>query len=402
MGRKPKMPVSTTQLANPFGILSSYLGEVWSDSDIPLTSYKEMVEKDETVAASLEFLAYNTANKIGDYIHPNPEVQNFVRKNLERMETPLEALITKLVINALVYGFAVAEIVWEVVDDKYMVKRVVVVPSDTLHAKLNDYDIESFIQNTGFDKIEIPREKVIFVKMGEGVLGQSALRRAWRPYRFKSALFKFWAIAMERYSMPILFGQTTDVERLVEDLRNLWINGVIATDTSTDIKLLEPRVNIAGEFREAIEYANQLIARSLLVPPLLLSTERSGAYSLGRVQMNLFMSAVERLAKIVAEALLNDFISKIISYNFEGVDSYGAFLFRTQPSAEEMSRLALAFNQLVGAGVLDPVEDGNWIRAMIGAPRQQVLESAKQPETEQELAEFYDSLFGGGEDANET
>jgi len=397
MGRPKKKTISATQLANPFGILNEYLGEVWADSDIPLNYYKEMVEKDETVAASLEFLAFNTANKIGSYVHPDPQIQEFVRKALENMETPLENLITRMVVNALVYGFAVAEIVWKIDGDKYTIRKIEVIPSETLHAKVDNYEITAFIQTTTREKVVIPREKTIFIKMGSGVLGQSSLRRAWRAYRFKSALFKFWAIAMERYSMPILYGQTTDAEKLVEDLKNLWMNGVIATDTATDIKLLEPKVNIAGEFRDAIEYANQLIARSLLVPPLLLSTERSGAYSLGRVQMNLFLSAVERLAKIVSEALLNDLIQKIITYNFSNVAEFGSFLFRSQPSPEDMSRLALAFNQLVGAGVLDVNTDGDWIRSMLGAPKQQV---GTDTEYIKEAEKIYNDLFGG-ENTNE-
>ena len=390
---KKKKTEATTQLANPFGILTEYLGEVWADSDIPLDSYKEMLERDETVAASLEFLAFNVANKIGSYLHPDPEISQFVKSALDNMDTPLENLVTRLVINALVYGFAVAEIVWKVEDDKYTIRKVEVIPSETLHAKVENFEIISSIQTTGVRKVIIPREKTVFIKIGSGVLGQSSLRRAWRAYRFKSALFKFWAIAMERYSMPILYGKTADTETLVEQLKDLWVNGIIATDTSTEIELLEPRVNIAGEFRDAIEYANLLIARSLLVPPLLLTTERTGAYSLGRVHFNLFMTAVERLAKIIAEALINDLIYRLITYNFTDVKEYGSFLFRSQPSPEDMSRLALAFNQLVGAGVLDVSTDGDWIRSMLGAPKQKIETYTGYIK---EAEKVYEDLFGGG------
>ena len=193
--------------------------------------------------------------------------------------------------------------------------------------------------------------------------------------------------------MPILYGKTADTETLVEQLKDLWVNGIIATDTSTEIELLEPRVNIAGEFRDAIEYANLLIARSLLVPPLLLTTERTGAYSLGRVHFNLFMTAVERLAKIIAEALINDLIYRLITYNFTDVKEYGSFLFRSQPSPEDMSRLALAFNQLVGAGVLDVSTDGDWIRSMLGAPKQKIETYTGYIK---EAEKVYEDLFGGG------
>ncbi len=380
MAKKNK--VLSKQVSQTYPFLSSVLQEAIRDDDISLAEYKEMLKKDETVGAAVEFLAYNVVNRIGDYSHPNGEVRKFVRYNFENLENSLSIILTQLVVNLVSYGFSVGELVWENVGDKLVLRKIVPLPSYSISFKVENGDISGVIQTTANGRIEIPLEKVVIFRDGEGIYGESKLRRAWRPYRFKKALFTFWAVAMERYAMPILYGKSLDTEGVFEALRNLWSQGVIATSPSDEVQLIEPRNNVADAYREAIESLNIWIARAILVPKLLFSVERTGSYSLGKIQYDMFLVGVERLATVISDAMIDQVVSKIIDYNFSNVKEYGSFVYTKRPTSEDMSRLANAFMQLVNAGLIDPMEDGNWIRTLFGFPELNDEDASQEAEKE--------------------
>ena len=370
------------QLSQQYPYLTSILSEAIRDDEITLQEYREMLRKDETVGAAVEFLAYNVVNRIGEYNHTNDEIRQFVRLNLANMEPSLPIALTQLVVNMIAYGFSVGELVWELDSDRLLLKRIVPLPSYSITFQTQNGEITKAVQHTASGKIELPIEKLLILKDGEGVYGESKLRRAWRPYRFKKALFTFWAVAMERYAMPILYGKSVDTQGMFEALKNLWSQGVIATGPSDEVDLVEPRNNVADAYREAIEYLNILIARAVLVPKLLFSVERTGSYSLGRIQFDMFLVGVERLANVVSEALIDQVVARIIDYNFGEANEYGTFVYTKRPSSEDMSRLANAFMQLVNAGIIDPIEDANWVRTLLGFPELPPVEPSSEEEKE--------------------
>ena len=360
----------TTQFGYPFSVLATALGEVINDtSDVSFVDYAEMLKKDETVASALEFFAYNVVNFLGEYAHPQKDLEDFVKYNFENLEESLERVLQDLVINITAYGFGVLEKVWEVKDGKLVLKKLVVLPSETCRFVLGEKGIEKVVQIVvEKGKIEIPREKTMIVRIGKGIYGESKLRRIWRAYVFKRALFKFWAVAMERYAMPVAHGKTVDVDTLAEKLKTLWSEGIIATDPETEISLLEPKNAMSEAYKEAIEYANILIYRGLLLPQLLAGSERVGSYALGRIHLDLFLSSVKRFASFIAENLIDQVVAQILEYNFGRVETYGQFMQTTQPTADELARLSQALNLLVNSGIVDPVSDNDWIRAMLGFP----------------------------------
>ena len=394
MARRRNDTQFTSQLGSPYGYLQTLLGEVVYDSDVSVDEYREMLQKDETVAAAVSFLAKNIVNYLGNYTHPNPEVAEFVKLNFENLSETLERVATDLVTDAIVYGFAVAEKIYEEKEGKLVLKKLVTLPPSTLSFVLENGKI-TVRQTTLSEKVELPAEKVVILKFGRDVYGNSMLRPVFRAYKFKQALMKFWAVAMERYAMPVLHAKTFNVDAAVEALKNLWTQGIIATDKDSEINLLEPRSNVADVFKYAIEYMNLLILRGFGIPSLLVSTSETGTYNLAAVQHEIFKKQCMGIADQLADTLIDQVVAQVIELNFGIQEDYGKFVREIEMQTSEIAQFTQALMNLYQVGLLN-VSDFDWIRQKLGFP-----EETEEPEDE-ELERIWETFEPSTEPSEES
>lgn len=365
-----------TQYASSFSSFFTQFDEAWKATDVSLEEYNKML-KDESVSAALDLLTRFTRKKIGSYIHEDPEITEFVNRNFENLDEGFIQIIDKLIRNMYAFGYGVGEIVWEPVGDKLIISKIIVLDSAKVSfvlgkkKKSNKY-ITHIRYYGSLQKIDIPIEKCILIQrdIGPDGFGRSLLRRAYRPYKFKEMLFKYWALAMERYAAPILYGKTVgDPQKMAEVLKEVWRNGVIAVFNEDEVGVIQPSGDVGKTFRDAISYANTLIFRALLVPQLLMKQENIGTYSLAQVHLNVFNNLISEEAKQIGDKLIDQLVTKILYYNFLNVDSYGSFVAQEEMSVDNMKSLAEIFVQLVGAGIIDPVLDNDYIRKTLKIPK---------------------------------
>ena len=362
--------VPVGQIGTSWANILQDIGYIYNIPDVSYDVIHEML-KDETILAGLKFSVLNVINFIGSYVHKDKEIEEFVKMNFENMQESFELVLERLLFYEKAFGFAVGELVWEAVGDKWMLKRIVPLPSDTVAFKFENGEIVSVLQMAG-EQVEIPAEKLLILRSGYKPYGESSLQAVYRAWKFKNVLFKFWAIAMERFASPVLVGKTDDpnkLDDLLNSLQLLWSNGVIAVPSDVTIETLEAKNSIAEPFENAIEYANVLIYRGLLLPQLLAGVKDVGSYSLGEVHFRLFLSTVKQQAKKLANELLDQAVAKIIEYNFGPVEDYGTFLEKEELSVEDKSRLAQTFGVLVQSGIIDPTVDNKWIRELFHFPQ---------------------------------
>ncbi|APT75282.1 hypothetical protein LN42_01910 [Marinitoga sp. 1137] len=360
----------TNQIATTWAALRQDVGEIMNQPDLDSETIKNML-KDETVSSALNFLSKNIVNFIGEYIHEDEDKNNFVKENFENLDTSLEIVSERILADSIAYGFSVSELVWELKNNKLYLKRIVPLDPTTITFVLDKGEIVKVVQKTSNKNIEIPAEKCFIFRLNQRELyGKTELEKIYRPWKFKSVLFKFWAIAMERYAMPIAHGKTLgDVDELLDALKTIWSQGVIATDPETTIELLEPKATIADSFEKSIEYANMLIYKGLLLPQLLSGTQNVGSYSLGKIHMDLFLSSVRKIAKYYSENIIDSVVAKILEYNYSDVNNYGQFLESEQPTNDERVKLSQVISVLVNTGIVDPIEDNDWIRDLFKFPK---------------------------------
>lgn len=366
------MPLTKEELSTQFSYtwasLLQDVGEIYALTDFTIETAQEML-KDETIYSGLNFFAMSVGNAIGEYTHDDPEIQRFVKENFENLDRSFELVISDMVMKMKTYGFCVAELVWEPKGDRLYLKRIVPIDPIRTTFNLSHGDIVNVVQYASKGRVEIPLEKAFVLRNGPDIYGQSALEPVYRAWKMKKVLFKFWAIAMERYAVPALYGKTAgNIETVGQQLSSLWSQGVIVVSPDTEIQLLEPKSSVAETFGKTIEQLDILIYRGLLLPRLLGGPTTVGSYALGKVHMDLFLSSVRREARLVGEEILDQVVAKIIDYNFADVDSYGRFLESSEISIEDKQKLATTLATLTQAGIIDPVSDEEWIRNMFNFP----------------------------------
>ena len=385
----PKKNLEKKELTKQIGASFFFMdGEVFTGmtpDDIDIDTLYQM-QKDETINAAAEYFTNMVLSFIGKYSNPDKKMEEFVNQALESLDRDIMSLSKSLVSTSLKYGWSAAEILWKVIDGKLLPYDVVPYDPRYLTIELKDGKQISVNQNIGMrGKVSIPVEKMIIFKIGSGVYGESWLKKVYRLWKMKKEFIKSWAIAIEKFAVPIVWGKTKNVEVTTEDgtkkssvellneaLKGFYRKTAITTDNETELKYLTTGVggvHFSKIYIDALEYLNRLIFRNFLLPNLLLGSDTTGSYSLGNVHYKLFKSATKGIARQFANEIIDQLVYRIITYNFGETKEYGEFTIIDELTPEEREQLSKVLVNLVNAGFVDPIEDKNIADDMLKLPR---------------------------------
>lgn len=331
--------------------------EIFPDVDnVSISEIAKMV-KDDTIGVGLDILSKNIQKTIGEYNHENEAIQEFIRMNFDISDKTFRRVIKPLVINALTFGFGVAEIIYKIENKNVLLRDVNVLDSTKITFITDDEKITG-IRHLSIlgQKIDIPIEKVQLIQNGEGLYGQSLIRRIYPMWTFKKQLFKWWAIGSEKFAIPPVIGSVMDSESFVTAFRNFWSNSVGAVGLDEKVSTLNVGSELTNNFSAAIDKLNSWMLASMFVPKLFLEAGNVGAYALSKTQMELFQDNIKNMAQNVADELVDGIIAKLIDYNFGEQDNYGKFTIQQEPNIEETKLLADLFAVTCNAGITNPLE----------------------------------------------
>jgi hypothetical protein len=248
--------------------------------------------------------------------------------------------------------------------------------------------------------VKIPKDHVIHLRSSstgkfQNPYGRSLLRRVYKNWVSKDAFLKMWVVAADRKGTPLLVGyaapnDTVQQQNMYEDPhRSAPVSAMRA-----DVAMAETMKTIhnssfvvlpgkKGEtyeveaiqqtgdmniFKDGIEYFNRAIMRGLLIPPLAFSSgDGAGSYALGESHKKIFNQVIDGKLKVYKQMLLDQFIRKIIAYNFPEpeyiADGYGEFALE-EPDVEMMEKLSNIFQTLTTNGYMTPEaqEDMDFVR----------------------------------------
>ena len=251
--------------------------------------------------------------------------------------------------------------------------------------KDGSYRVQSIVQSTGVGAdIEIPAEKCIIKTYGDNSTpyGKSLLRKCYRWWRFKNAIPKMWAKALERFGMPLLVGKASSpkvTNMLEEALEGVNTRAYLITDKDSSVEPVYTAGGSLGDgYVEAEEMCDKMIFRSMFLPSLLNSGEKGGSYSLGQVHMNIFNVTVNALASDYIDIELEHVWRPLIEWNFGEQRSYGSFTTNEAVSADDKKTMSEMILNLSNAGVVSASVDRAWMRELLGLP--EVEEGAVFPE----------------------
>lgn len=391
------------QIGSQLNITFSLFDNAVINPDVALVQeYERMLDTDETVGASFYFLTLCVISFLGEYSHPdNPEITQFISDCFESMDGSM-TLACEDILSAVWAGYSVTEIVWKAMAGKIMLDYLATYHPATITFKTDKRGRLSKINQLALFQalgVDLPPEKCIvfsYRKRFGNYYGKSAFKPIRKNWLLKDAFLKMWARGSDKFGTPLITAIVPDgsiknpetgeeisqLEYAAKMLSNIQSGTALVFSTkggstgsgsgqAPDVKsLTSGGSGMAENFDKGISYFNKMISRGLLIPSLILDEgARSGSLALGTAHFDGFLLMVRALFRQLKEILLDQFISRIITYNFGTQKNWGDFAER-QPSAEELSLWAEMFDKLTNSGFMDSSveEDFRFARAKIGLP----------------------------------
>lgn len=259
-----------TAVPQLYGSLSRFIA---NPSTVSVETYKRMLDTDETIGSGIDFLNLALIARWGDYTHPVPEIEQFVRRAIDQMEGSWHETLDEM-LSAEWAGFSLTEQVWQFVRDfdgapAFVPKKLVTYQPLTIVFAVNRhgeilpdgvYQYQRF-HNTFFQSyiygvendldgfrpdlfasigdfpypiriaadltyltVKIPKDKVIHLKSSStgkfaNPYGRSIFRRIYKNWVMKDAFLKMWLVAADRKGTPLLVGYAAPNDTVLEEAR---------------------------------------------------------------------------------------------------------------------------------------------------------------------------------------
>jgi SPP1 gp7 family putative phage head morphogenesis protein len=209
--------------------------------------------------------------------------------------------------------------------------------------------------------------------------GRSDLREAHRAWYMKTEFIKLWAMGLEKFAGGMLVGKLTPDSSIVsgsaqesalrESLSRARTASALVVPVGVDVSVEFP-AQMTG-FKEAIEYHDQAIAKSLLVPQQVSGhasqNQSGGNFSQASTQLESFAWRLKADADRL-EACLNDQLFEDLGELNWGDGQYPMFRFKPL-STEQLRWLIATWTQLITGKAVIPTEaDEKRLREVLEMP----------------------------------
>lgn len=370
---------------------SKWVDGILNPDSISIEMYETMLDTDETLASGVEFVVMAALARLGEYSHPKPSIQKFVRKALEAMDGSWTEAVAEI-LTAIPFGFSVTEQIW-----RFDGSAVTLDHLQTLHPGSITFDLATDGPRKNrlsrvwqwwraHNEVELPIPKCIIYshrKRFGNPYGKSRFRSCYKDWFLKDVMLKCWGITMERYGSPHAVAKTTNsgtiefngktyqpLEYAMQALKALAANGSIAVDENTEVELFQAARSVGNDFEGIVAYCNKMMYRALLLPSLIADHGGgTGSYSLGQKHFDLFVLMLEKLLDDLIEQLIEQLVRRLIEFNFGPQDDYGTFLVE-EFQTDDLKLVSECFTNLVNAGIIRPelAADLNEMRERVGFP----------------------------------
>ena len=272
------------------------------------------------------------SQKIADFVKDALEQTNFAQMRQELLQ-------------AILYGFYAAEIMWDVQNGVVRPSRI-----RSKHPRRFSFTMDREPRLlTPSDMIEgepLPDRKFIVFTYGssDNPYGKGLGQKLWWPVWFKKNGIKFWLIFLEKFGMPTAIGkyptgtpaeQQASLLDAIDAIQNE--TGIKIPDTMA-IDLLEASRTGNVTYEALCQYMDRQISKAVLGQT---ATTEGTPGKLGNEdsQDDTKQDIVEADAGLLDECLNHTLIRWLVDYNFPGVTHYPVFHTRTA-EGEDLESLA--------------------------------------------------------------
>lgn len=322
--------------------------------------------RDTQVATGSEILKFLLSSKqwiLTDTNEDNPEVYDFIQDMLQNMNTELNTIVKQMT-AAILWGFNVHEIMYDVNDDgKLVCTDLVPVHIKTLQREPFVYDDDGELiaihQEWNGDNNDIPINKCLlysYNSLYDEKEGHGLLYDFLPIIEDKENLMDWLMTFAEKNGSPTLYGKTDNPTS-----RDMLLNAFddvadgttgIAIGMNDEVGVLES--SHKGEtYFSTLQYKDNQIFRRMFIGNLLLGdTSQTGSYAQSNTQLEfgnmVFDGILEEIANIFQEQLINN----IVEFNY-GKGVKAPIISFDKFTSGDMEKLFNIIKPLIDTGVVD-------------------------------------------------
>ena len=349
---------------------SELLEEVEREDTNPIEDYLTMLLTCPPAAAAQQTVTLLGLSCIGEYLHPDDDIQSAIRHNFAEMRGSWSVSLAEL-FAAIPLGWATSEIEWAKNSDAWSLASLAAIhpKSHTFRGQKGQL-VDVFYRSPDEDEVPIPYEKVIHIINRRDLAFGNPYGLA--SCKLASNVWKAWKVVMaelivagKRQATPLMVGQADSgttvplldangnplkdrdgnpitvpaTQKLLEQLENIDNRSVLATDIKNKIQAINHTTD--GRFlMELIKFLQRLLLLSFLVPETAFEVGQGGLGNAGLAQAHLGLlgQSVGQIANQIKEELIEKIVRPLIYWNYGEQESYGSF---AEPERGESDRVAL-------------------------------------------------------------
>lgn len=245
------------------------------------------------------------------------------------MEKQLERLLTEQFFNdaleAPMVGFSPLELMWDKVEEGKRAPREIV--GKPWHWFCFDIDNQPrfLSRQQPMNGEELQPRKFMFIRHQatyENPYGRKLLSACFWPYVFKKDGFKYWAIFLEKFGIPFLFGtypagaSQADQEVLIDSLAEMVQDAVGIGPDGGKLQILEAgKTSSSNAFKDAVWAFNEEISKAILGQTL--TTQMTGgSLAAATAHMDVREDLIDSDMKMIAGAINSELIPWMEEINF--------------------------------------------------------------------------------------
>jgi len=230
------------------------------------------------------------------------------------------------ILDTILYGFNVCEIIWEKLGDKIVPKDIIAKPQEWFaFDKENELKIVQGTKVGGDGMKSIPDYKFLLSQHQptfDNPYGEKILQRCYWPVKLKQSTVESWIDLIDKFGVPYLIGVVSDTatdaekEEVIENLLEMIDSNVATRGTSDTIEIKEQAsYDVGALFEKMSEFQNKEISKAVLSVTLTVDVGTSGSYKASDVHRSM-LEYIGISDKKLVEGTLNKMFNYYTELNY--------------------------------------------------------------------------------------
>jgi len=237
---------------------------------------------------------------------------------------PMQNIMSQM-LDSVLYGFSVSEIIWSKKNGLIIPIEIIAKPQEWFaFNKDNELKIIEGAKNKNTLN-DVPKYKFILARHQptfDNPYGEKILSRCYWPVKLKQSSIESWVQLIDKFGIPYLIGVVSDTatptekEAVIDDLLEMIENNVATRGVSQQIEIKEQTTYDVGQmFEKMVEFQNKEISKAVLSVTLTIDVGNSGSYKASDVHRQM-LEYIGISDKKIIEGALNQMFDYYTELNY--------------------------------------------------------------------------------------